>query len=243
MSIVFDQKKSKASGILFYLALIALILFPLSALGTKFGLYSFKVGFPILSGSVLISFLVLLTVLFMRLFKRKSAQSSRILVAAFMALIPVITTGIIMLGARDAPMIHDVSTNLTVPPQFVAAVALRGSDSNPLQHNPKVAEQQSQAFPDIISLYSDLSPEQAFRKATEVLQAMGLEVHYRDEDLGVIEAVATTFWFGFKDDMIVRIKVDQSGSKIDLRSVSRVGEGDLGANAKRIRTFREQFNQ
>ncbi len=60
---------------------------------------------------------------------------------------------------------------------------------------------------------------------------------------GRIEAVDTTFWFGFKDDIVIRVQPENAGSRIDLRSVSRVGKGDLGANAKRISMFVEAFEK
>jgi len=58
-----------------------------------------------------------------------------------------------------------------------------------------------------------------------------------DAAAGRIEATATTRWFGFKDDVIVRIRPEAAGSRVDVRSVSRVGRGDLGANAARVREF------
>jgi uncharacterized protein (DUF1499 family) len=66
---------------------------------------------------------------------------------------------------------------------------------------------------------------------------MGWELVASDSAAGRIEATATTPWFGFKDDVVVRVRPDGSGSRIDVRSVSRVGKSDVGANAKRIRTY------
>jgi uncharacterized protein (DUF1499 family) len=70
---------------------------------------------------------------------------------------------------------------------------------------------------------------------------MGLEVVDVNQAAGIVEATATTFWFGFKDDVVVRIRETQQGSKLDLRSVSRVGQSDIGANAARIQTFIANF--
>ncbi|MFB3106560.1 MAG: DUF1499 domain-containing protein [Pseudomonadales bacterium] len=70
---------------------------------------------------------------------------------------------------------------------------------------------------------------------------MGLELVNEARLQGMIEATATTFWFGFKDDMVVRIRPSGAGSVIDVRSVSRVGMSDLGANARRIGEFLEGF--
>jgi uncharacterized protein (DUF1499 family) len=70
-----------------------------------------------------------------------------------------------------------------------------------------------------------------------VLQDLGLEIVNEDKAAGMIEATATTFWFGFKDDVVLRIRPTANGSIVDVRSVSRVGQSDLGANAKRIRAI------
>ena len=70
---------------------------------------------------------------------------------------------------------------------------------------------------------------------------MGLEIVAVNPDEGRVEATATTFWFGFKDDVIVRVLAEGEGSRIDLRSMSRVGRSDIGANAARILAFREHF--
>ena len=50
-----------------------------------------------------------------------------------------------------------------------------------------------------------------------------------------------SFWFGFVDDIVIRVRATESGSEVDLRSVSRVGRSDLGANAARIEAFAEKF--
>jgi uncharacterized protein (DUF1499 family) len=66
---------------------------------------------------------------------------------------------------------------------------------------------------------------------------MGWEIVAADAAAGRIEATDTTFWFGFKDDVVIRVEADGAGSRIDVRSVSRVGVGDVGANARRIRAY------
>ena len=66
---------------------------------------------------------------------------------------------------------------------------------------------------------------------------MGWELVASDPEGGRIEATDTTFWFGFKDDIVVRVVAQPNGSRIDVRSVSRAGVGDLGANAARIRRY------
>lgn len=82
----------------------------------------------------------------------------------------------------------------------------------------------------------------AFEQALAVARKMGWEIVAADPAAGRIEAIATTFWYGFKDDVVVRINEDNEGSVIDVRSKSRVGRGDLGANASRIRAYLEVLN-
>jgi uncharacterized protein (DUF1499 family) len=93
----------------------------------------------------------------------------------------------------------------------------------------------------VTTLSSDLVFGDAVARSVEVLSAQGLEVVNVDPDKGIVEAVATTFWFGFKDDVVVRITATPQGSRVDMRSVSRVGQSDIGANAARIQKFLEAF--
>jgi uncharacterized protein (DUF1499 family) len=68
-----------------------------------------------------------------------------------------------------------------------------------------------------------------------------LKIESTDIAAGLVEATATTFWFGFKDDVVVRVVANAAGSRIDIRSVSRVGQSDIGANAARIEKFLAAF--
>jgi len=83
----------------------------------------------------------------------------------------------------------------------------------------------------------------AFDRAERVSRGLGLEIVAAMPKDGRIEATATTFWFGFKDDVVVRIRPQPAGSRVDIRSVSRVGRGDAGANALRIRKFLEKMKE
>ncbi len=92
------------------------------------------------------------------------------------------------------------------------------------------------------SLDTPLPPDDAFARAVTVARDMGWHIYARAPEDGRIEAVDTTFWFGFKDDIAIRITPrDGGGSRLDLRSVSRVGTGDLGTNARRIQRFQDRF--
>lgn len=140
--------------------------------------------------------------------------------------------------AKRVPPIHDITTDTENPPQFVAGLPLRKDAPNPAEYGgPEVAAQQLKAYPDIKPLRLSLSPAAAFDKALNAARVLGWKVVDANESEGRIEAVDRTFWFGFQDDIVIRISEDATGSRIDIRSVSRVGKSDIGTNAKRIRSF------
>jgi uncharacterized protein (DUF1499 family) len=143
--------------------------------------------------------------------------------------------------ARHSP-IHDVSTDRDNPPQFVAVLPLRAAAkaANPTDYDAKTAELQKETYPDIGPLHLDLPPAQAFDRAAAAAKEMKWDIVATDPAQGRIEATATTFWFGFKDDIVVRITADGSGSRVDVRSLSRIGKSDVGANASRVRAYLAQ---
>jgi uncharacterized protein (DUF1499 family) len=118
--------------------------------------------------------------------------------------------------ARSVPPINDISTDLA---------------------NPAFAEQQRKAYPDIQPLELAEDPATAYSRALAAAEAMGWEIVRKDPAAGRIEAVATSAWFGFKDDVVVRVAPAIRGSRVDVRSKSRVGRSDIGTNARRIRAY------
>jgi uncharacterized protein (DUF1499 family) len=144
-----------------------------------------------------------------------------------------------LLTARQStrvPAIHDITTDTEDPPRFVAVVALRAG-ANPLDYRPEVAAEQRRAYPDLAPALLDMPPASALLLAHRAVQALGWEIVTVSPDDLRIEATATTRLFGFKDDIVVRIRPAPQGSRLDIRSVSRVGRSDLGVNAQRIRAY------
>ncbi|MXZ72976.1 MAG: DUF1499 domain-containing protein [Acidobacteria bacterium] len=139
--------------------------------------------------------------------------------------------------AQSVPPIHDITTDTDDPPLFVAIVPLRANAPNPPEYDPAVAEQQREGYPDLRSVTLGLPPAEAFAQALAAAEAMGWELVADDAATGRIEATDTTFWYGFKDDVVIRVRPDGAGSRIDVRSKSRVGRSDVGANARRIREY------
>ena len=100
-----------------------------------------------------------------------------------------------------------------------------------------VAARQRAAYPDIQPIMLAQPPAEAFKRVDKVAMAMGWDIVARAPADGRLEAVDSTMWFGFHDDIVVRIRPEGSGSRIDVRSKSRVWQADLGVNASRIRDF------
>ena len=144
--------------------------------------------------------------------------------------------------ANSVPAIHDISTDLSNPPQFVRVAALRKPDDHPVAYDgPAVGEQQRKAYPDLAPLVVKAPREKVFTAAQGALASMGLDLVEADAAQGRVEATATSLLFGFKDDVVVRVADDAIGTKVDVRSKSRVGRNDFGMNAKRIRAFQAKL--
>ncbi len=144
--------------------------------------------------------------------------------------------------ANALPPIHDITTDLADPPAFVRVAALRRPDENAAAYDgAKVGEQQRKAYPDIAPLVLKAPRASVFAAAQQAITSMGLELVDADPAQGRIEATATSLVFGFKDDVVVRIADDAGGTKVDVRSKSRVGRNDFGMNAKRIRAFQAKL--
>jgi len=139
------------------------------------------------------------------------------------------------------PPIDDISTDTDNPPRYSAVLALRKSGENPTDYRADLAAQQKKAYPDIAPAMLGAPPAEAFARAERAARAMGWEiVAAAPADLR-IEATDTTLLFGFKDDIVIRVAAAGSGSRVDVRSQSRVGKSDLGVNANRIRKFLRQL--
>ena len=144
----------------------------------------------------------------------------------------------------DIPPIHDISTDQEDPPEFVAVLPLRADAPNTTVYGgsedmtpERLAQLTRQAYPDLTTLTLDVPPEVAFQRALAAVNELGWELVAQVPADGRIEATDTTFWFRFKDDVVIRIRPSGAGSEIDARSLSRVGRGDAGTNARRLREF------
>ncbi len=224
------------------LAVAAGVLLVLAGFGSRMGMWHFRTGFAILKWGALAgaaAVVLSLAGVFVSAKKRRLAGAVYgifgVLIGALVLALPLSWRMKVM----SLPMIHDITTDIVNPPQFVAILPLRKDAPNPAVYGgPEVAVRQRQAYPDIRPLLLNLPREQAFRQALAAASAMGWQIVAEVPQEGRIEATDTTFWFGFKDDIVVRVTgVDGNRTLIDVRSESRVGRSDIGKNAARIRRY------
>lgn len=229
----------KFSRIVLSFAAIAALLLLVAGPGTRLGLWDFRFGFLLMRWAFFVGLAAAVVSIVLLLIPKTRQGSATLLVVA--VLVGLATAWMPWNGYRTAralPFIHDITTDTVNPPQFVAVVPLRANASNPPEYpGEETAKQQRDGYPDIQTVMLNDEPKEALRKALKVLEDMGLEIVAVEPDEGRIEATATTFWFGFKDDVVIRVEPDGNGSKLDIRSKSRVGRSDVGANAARIRRF------
>jgi hypothetical protein len=221
------------------LSVIAVLLLLAAGPGTRFDLWDYRTGFQLmrwaafagLAAAGLASALLLLP-------RTRRAGLAGLLVALALGVGVAVVPWNALRQARALPPIHDITTDTERPPQFVAILPLRADAPNGAAYGgPDVARAQIGAYPDLRTQRMDATRANAFGRALQAARGLGWEIVAADAAAGRIEATDTTFWFGFKDDVVIRLEADGAGSRVDVRSVSRVGVGDVGANAARIRAY------
>lgn len=247
-------------------SLLLPVYFAAAALGVKFGLWDWRLGLGTLivtwGPRLLIAALILAAVALIAALIR----SPRIGVGAAIAalLIPAVGLGYMQyVRSRTAaiPPIHDVATNVEDPPVFSQALMREreASGANPIQalntplasieayQGPRFADRHArsvgdlgrEAYPDLRPVTVSAAPQRLFAVLREEANERGWTVVTDDPAAGAFEATAQTFWFGFKDDVAVRVRSTATPGQlqIDARSASRVGLSDMGANAARLRDY------
>jgi len=142
-----------------------------------------------------------------------------------------------------SPPFHDITTDAENPPSFAFAAAMRAAENGAgIAYPSNAAALQAKNDPDIAPALLDLPPEQAFDRALAVVKAKRWTIVSTDPRDGVIDAYDKSFWFGFTDDIAIRVVPHGEGSRVDIRSGSRQGRGDFGVNAARVRSFLAAMN-
>lgn len=239
------MKTDRFSLVALGLALAAAAAMLAAGLGTRAELWHFRTGLLVFRfgaiGAIAAFGLALPALL------RTRPGSERAGLAA--ALTAFMLSGVMSAGAavqfrrfQTLPVMHDISTDLAEPPAFEAALPLR-EGGNPVTRATELAGMQRAAYPDIGPLVLDAPPAVAYERALAAVKAMGWEILAADAARLRIEAVDTSLLFGFKDDVVVRIRAAGVGSRVDVRSISRVGKSDLGVNARRVRAYLERLRK
>ena len=221
-----------------YLAITFVLLLPVSVLTVRSG--AWQQGLILYALACLGATLVMIVCITLLLLPRFAAWRKNILLRGLIAL-PGTLLLLSLTAGGDYPLIHDITTDTADPPTFTMAQEYRGEGSNTLDVDPQTISAQVEAYPELQTLHSSLSIDDAFTRALDVAARLGWNIYHQDRNTGVIEAVETTRIMGFKDDIVIRVRGNANGALLDLRSVSRVGEGDIGANAKRIQAFYQAF--
>jgi len=220
------------------LAIIALLLLVAGPLGWRAGWWHFRVGFTYLMPYAAYCGLAAMALAILALIVTRRQIALAILalvIGGAMAYVPWSYGQ--MRGVY--PPIHDITTDMQNPPEFRAVLPLREAEkANPVAYEgAKVSDEQKKAYPDIRPLTLALPPKEAFDRALKVAQDRGWTIVASDPAEGRIEAYQRSRWFGFTDDVVIRITASDGGSRIDARSVSRWGRCDFGVNANRIGGF------
>jgi uncharacterized protein (DUF1499 family) len=217
-----------------------------SGVGHRLQLWDYLTGFKILAAAVIaaaIGAVVALVVTYMSW--RGGSSAVYVSVAALaIGLGAVVPPLLWARTARQLPYIHDITTDTENPPAFVAILTERASAPNTAEYGgAEIAQQQRAAYPDIQPVRLDVPPPQAFAASLETARRLGWTIVAADPTAGIVEASDRTLWYGFVDDIVIRVTSDAEGTRVDTRSVSRVGKSDIGMNAKRIREFSDNLRK
>ena len=216
-----------------------------SGLGHRWGLWHFSTGFQVFKAAAIIALISVAVSMAGGLFALRDASRQKTLCAALGVALGFIVAGFLhahMQIARRVPKIHDITTDTRNPPAFQALLPLRkGAQNPPAYEGARIARLQKKAYPDVRSFTFRASKEEVFRRALDAARAMGWHVVSLKPAAGRIEAYDATFWYGFIDDIVIRLTSNSGKTRLDIRSKSRVGVGDIGANARRIRGFFEKL--
>jgi uncharacterized protein (DUF1499 family) len=226
-------------GLAELVALVAILMLILAGPGTRFGLWSFRIGLALLRYAAYVGIAAIVLALIALIVSRPRGGALVLLVVALvLGCASFIVPWKFLQRAKQVPPIHDITTDTQDPPQFVAVLPLRMNALNPATYGgDSVAALQHKGYPDIKPLQLSVPPGQAYDRALAAARGMGWTIDATDSTAGRIEATATTSWFGFKDDVVVRIRGEAGGSRVDVRSESRVGQSDIGTNAARVRAY------
>ena len=229
------------------LALLAGLALLVAGPGHRFGWWSFGTGFAIIRWAAyggIAAAAVSAAALILAPLRGQRRGMFRALAGLAIGLITVGVPAYYLYTARSVPPIHDITTDIEDPPAFEAILPLRAEAPNPAGYGgPAVAAQQHDAYPDVAPADYPIATDAAFEAAFAAARDMDWDIVGIDQAAGRIEAIDRTFWFGFIDDIVIRVRPTDAGSRVDVRSVSRVGVSDMGTNAARVRAYLAELEE
>ena len=236
-----NDNRSAVASWGFRLALLAVVISALAVAGNRFGVMPFQMALLGLAGGAAMGLLAALVSLIGFVLAGARQQDGRLsaTIGFVIGILVALPVALAMQKGAGVPRIHDITTDLADPPAFTALAEGRPEHWNALDRAspPDLADQQRKAYGDLAPLVIDLPAGLVYDTALDLVRQRGWQIVAEDKQAGTIEAVATTTVMGFEDDIILRMRAAGGATRVDMRSVSRVGESDLGANAERIKLF------
>jgi uncharacterized protein (DUF1499 family) len=234
---------SRLSQLAIAIAGTSAVLFVSMPLISKMGAMPSRVSFPLfMLGGLLGLVGLLLALVALYTTRPATGRAGRGLAWTASALGAAVLIGVAFAAGSAAglPPINDITTDPGDPPQF-SALTHDGPNAGRDMSYPgeSFATPQRAAYPDLGPIAMAGPPADTFAAVNTAIESFGWRIVAADAGAGVIEATDTSRIFRFVDDVVVRIRADGGGSRVDVRSKSREGKGDLGANAKRIRRLRD----
>lgn len=234
-----------ATRLTFWSLSLALVSLAVTAIGltlARFDVIAKLAGFSASLGGGLISALALIFGIVGLVAGRKGANPTWrrgiVGVAISFAYVGFLATRPLVAG--DAPAIHDITTDLGNPPQF-EVLPLRSDNLTGVGTIENWRKIHAEAYGDLSPVTLSKPVAEATADAVRLARQAGWQIASSDPARGHVEATASVSYIRFKDDVVIRIVpvADGRHSRVDMRSVSRVGVSDLGVNARRIRDFLE----
>jgi len=240
------SRRSSVGNAGLWLAVIGGVVLALAPIGYRMSWWPLRVSLLyLLIGAIVIGVLAVIVSLVGAFLARRVSGTPGVggaLVGVLLGLVVAGYPGAHVVKARGEPPIHDITTDATNPPVSVALAQERHAAPNGLDYaGGEVTMMQKHAYPDVTTFKSTLAPAELFARAAKLVADDGWQVVDAVPQDGRIEATATTRMFGFKDDIVLRVRQADGGSELDMRSMSRIGKSDIGTNAARIRRFMEQL--
>lgn len=232
--------KKTLAKILFYLSLLATAVFVISGYGYQWDFWSLGTGFTLLQYAAYAAIALLVVQMLFFFFMKKSGIKARAMIlTGFLLTLGVSATAIYwQYKAQNVPPIHDISTDLQAPPEFVSIQRLRAGSPNPPEYaGDETAQSQRESYPHIQPLEISAPEQEVIDEIVSLLIDRGWEIVSINRQEGRVEATEKLAWFGFKDDVVWRITETGGRTRVDMRSKSRIGGSDIGVNADRIDRF------